>query len=172
MLANKCYLQSIQINKEIVMYKFIIFIVLIVTASTTVSAAVYKCAVDGVTQYSQIPCGNTVEEVTGLNNNIPIKKIEYNKLPIDKDYTVKVYIINSKIRRAKSSVEKHQRNMVEEINILKERTYNANNNLAGAIYHDALSREMVVVTNKYKSLISKDEATISHLKEQLTSIKN
>lgn len=158
------------------MYKFILFIVLMVTASSNVSAAVYTCTVDGVTQYSQMPCGDGApEKVTSLETIAPpIKSEQYSKSSSAKGngYLVKAHIINNKIKRSEANIKAYQKKMVKEIKILKARTYNANNNLAGAVYQNALSREMVAVTNKYNTLIENEKISINKQKTLLSGLGN
>tara|TARA_R110000737_G_scaffold254346_1_gene263716 strand:- start:410 stop:904 length:495 start_codon:yes stop_codon:yes gene_type:complete len=164
------------------MYKFLVLFVFLYT-DFALATSVYKCTVDGVTKYSQSPCGevdNKVEEykfetntkVHGLTTNNESKQHSNNKSTKELQASTKLYTLDSKIKRYRVNISKYQKKMNKEIQTLKARTYYANNNLAGATYQFALSNEMVAVSNKYKSLIDLEENRIKNLESEIEGLKN
>jgi hypothetical protein len=164
------------------MYKFLVLFVFLYT-DFTLAASVYKCTVDGVTKYSQSPCGevdNKVEKykietnkkVNGLTTNKERKQHSNNKSTKELQTSTKLYTLNSKIKRYRVNISKYQKKMNKEIQRLKSRTYYANNNLAGATYQAALSNEMIAVSNKYKSLIDLEENKIKYLESEIEALKS
>ncbi|WP_448569393.1 hypothetical protein [Thalassotalea ganghwensis] len=144
----------------------------IITFSSSIGASeVYQCEVDGVTTYSQIPCGVNEEKLTVESANVvggrPKEQLNTHSNQVKSDNT-QSFILKRKIRRHEAKISMYTNKMKKEVELLKVRTTYANNNLAGAIYQDALSQEMIAVTNKYNSLINREKGIISRLKEQLT----
>lgn len=139
---------------------FRIFIsILLAFTGTTYASEIYRCTIDGVVTYSQIPCNDGAVKVevknrSGNNNTVePITVSNSSTAPNKHIENTNVFLINQEIQRNILSIARYERKMTKELRILKARTYNASNNLAGAIYHRALTEEMTVVTTKYGSLI-------------------
>lgn len=135
----------------------------------------YKCDRYGMTVFSQQPCGDSAEEIKAKNHPSQYKakknKHRENANVISKnpqaDITkVKIYSIEQKIKRHNSKINSAKRKMSKEISTLKARTAYASNNLAGAIYQDALSEEMIAISNKYTAIINDEDRLINALKEQ------
>ena len=134
---------------------------------------IYRCTENGKITFSQMPCSkNAKQQVikdepirklkpaqsssTGVANEVSIKRTE-------------LYILEQRIVRHNHKIEKLNKKMDKELAVLKKQTTYANNNLAGANYQNALSSEMIAVTNKYKSLIDTELRAIEALQ---TKIKN
>jgi len=139
-----------------------------ILVNKALAGTVYKCTVDGVIKYSQMPCGDGEPEkviiLDVMSNSIKPTQKQSQSTTSNNDYIVKSHIISNKIKRSEANIKKYQKKMVKELSVLKARTYNANNNLAGAVYQDALSNEMIAVTNKYQSLIDTETTIINRLK--------
>lgn len=168
--------------KGLIMSK-ILFLFLFIYTDLALAASVFKCTIDGVTKYSQSPCGkmdNKVEKYKletnkkndGLTSDNEHKPLSNNKNTDELQTSAKLYTINSKIKRYQVNIAKYQKKMSKEIKILKSRTYYANNNLAGATYQAALSNEMVAVSNKYSALINLEENKIKELKSQAEKLSD
>lgn len=161
------------------MIKLVSIVVLIL--SINVNAQVfYKCEKNGMTIFSQQPCGEKAEEVKAKDNSerkSPRKKTGpadsnvISKNPKSDMLKVKIYNIDQKIKRHNKKINSAKRKMTKEITILKHRATYANNNLAGAIYQDALSEEMVAISNKYTAIINDEERLIDELKELQNSLR-
>lgn len=141
----------------------------------TLAGSVYKCTVDEVIKYSQMPCGDGEPDkviiLDIMSNSIKSPQNQPQPTTSNNDYIIKSHIISNKIKRSETTINKYQKKMVKELNVLKARTNNANNNLAGAIYQDALSTEMLAVTNKYQSLIDTETTNINKLKLKINELK-
>jgi len=150
------------------MVKLVLFILSMILVNKALAGTVYKCTVDGVIKYSQMPCGDGEPEkviiLDVMSNSIKPTQKQSQSTTSNNDYIVKSHIISNKIKRSEANIKKYQKKMVKELSVLKARTYNANNNLAGAVYQDALSNEMIAVTNKYQSLIDTETTIINRLK--------
>ncbi|MFT6692685.1 MAG: hypothetical protein ACJAXH_003225 [Colwellia sp.] len=166
----------LKIDKDIVMIKVVLFILSMILVNKTLAGTVYKCTVDGVIKYSQMPCGDGEPEkviiLDVMSNSIKSPQKQPQSTTSNNDYIIKSHIISNKIKRSEANIKKYQKKMVRELNVLKARTYSANNNLAGAIYQDALSTEMLAVTNKYQSLIDTSTTNINKLKSKINDLKN
>jgi vacuolar-type H+-ATPase subunit E/Vma4 len=85
--------------------------------------------------------------------------------------SVKIHILNNKIKRSRSEIEKYQRKMRGELKKIKNKTYYAANNNAGANYLNALSNEMSAVAEKYKVYIDLEKDTIQGYRDDISFLK-
>jgi len=140
---------------------------LLIFYSLSSYSAIYKCKVDGVTTFSQSPCGDTSQEVKVIVRNSTSKQAPHSQTSVKTATNdVDQYLINQEIKRRNKNINRYKLKLNKELAVLKERTYYARNNLAGATYQNALSQEMVALTNKYKTLIDDEKRQISTLKSK------
>lgn len=155
--------------------RLLIATLLLCAAYTTQADSVYKCEVGGVVKYSQTPCGDSDTKIDIKDVNQPTspkyKIATKGFVPINTTDSPSAYILKKKIKRHERNIGTYTKKMKREVDTLKVRTYSANNNLAGAIYQDSLSKEMIAVTNKYNTLIDVQKAKIKNLKDLLSSIQ-
>ncbi len=141
---------------------------LLILYSFSSYSAIYKCKVDGVTTFSQSPCGDTIQEVKVIVRNSPSKQIPHVQATVKTNNNdVDQFLMNQEIKRRNKTINHYKLKLNKELAALKERTYYARNNLAGATYQNALSQEMVTLTNKYKTLIDDEKRQITTLKSKI-----
>lgn len=150
---------------------------LIVSAAVLVAlaaeAGVYKCVVDGKTAFSQIPCGETAEEVelryhtpepppaeSGGAPAIPAAD------PMPEANKADLVILDRRIRAKEDEIKKYQRYRDADMERLRRRKGYANNNLAGATWEQSISTEMVAVAEKYKAMIDVAQTELKALQGQ------
>lgn len=139
------------------MNKITLLLILYIFTGYANAASVYKCDIDGVITFSQQPCDDNltpivIKQLSGSNTKVKPKAISTsNKTAIKQLDEVKAYQLGQEIKRNDHTISRYEKKMNKELTILKARTYSANNNLAGAIYQESLSSEMIAVTNKYNS---------------------
>lgn len=139
-------------------------------------ATVYKCEVNGVVTYSQIPCSHDAElteyatdEVDSpANQQKPAAQTESpsETLARVRDALTKrdMQLEITKLKGAKARLQS-RRDI--EITKLRQSKLKANNNLAGAVWEDSLSKEMAAITAKYDTDIRAVESEIDWLSKQL-----
>lgn len=139
------------------------------------AANIYKCDIDGVTTFSQMPCPDDAENIEllntpaiekkSLNQQAAIKNKVQSKLNSDL-IQIDIFNLKQNIKRREAKIQSYKRKMVKELAKLKLRTTFANNNLAGATYQNALSEEMSATTKKYEVMIKDEERIINELKSK------
>jgi len=133
-----------------------------------VYSEIYKCDVNGDITFSQFPCGDNAEivnvEVTRSSNKINDTRdgLSHKNHLADINLDIAISQIEREINVSKNMIHKYQKKLKREISQLQSRTNYANNNLAGATYHNALSTQMTAVTTKYNSLIQVEQNAIDH----------
>ncbi len=148
----------------------IIFISLFYIVFTPVVLAdIYKCEVDGVVTFSQMPCSDTAKKITieirkpntpGIENDSHRQTLE------DVNDYIEIKKIDREIKRQESKIKNYQKRMNQEIKRLEIRASYAANNLAGATYENALTTQMEAVTKKYNTLIEVANNKLERLLEE------
>ena len=160
------------------MYK--LFFVLLIVVNSARAGQVYKCTVDGKTTYSQMPCNDEekqerlykLEAIQPIPQTITTNTINNPNKAHNSQSTVKVHILNNKIKRCYAEIDKYQNKMRNEIKRIKNKTYYAANNNAGANYLNALSNEMTAVSEKYKVYIDLERDQIKGYREEITFLQS
>jgi len=151
------------------------------------SAGVYTCTDEsGNTVFSQRPCGDDAERVEIQLNYEPDRSAPTTTSQpeevstTDSEDTAErhpkygdfVEIRNTKLQIFNKGKELRglQREMDEKLASLRAKKQRANNNLAGAIWEDSVSKEMTAVTNQYQSKIDAVQAEIDGLEAHLEEI--
>lgn len=139
-------------------------------------ATVYKCEVKGVVTYSQIPCSDeavlteyaTDDVISQINQQKPAAQTES---PSETLVRVRDALIKRdmqiEITKLKGDKARLQSRRDIEITKLRQSKLKANNNLAGAVWEDSLSKEMAAITAKYDTDIRAVDSEIDRLSKQL-----
>lgn len=142
-----------------------------------VSAKVYKCEVDGVVTYSQLPCSEDAE-VTAYATEPPqsslpaaeAKQANSASATIDRlSESIKKRDMQIAINRLKSDKTNKQAERDGKLAELKNSKQLSANNLAGAVRQESLSEEMAAVASQYDTDIRSIDVEIDRLTEQLNS---
>jgi phosphatidate phosphatase PAH1 len=151
---------------------------LIITTLPASADSVYKCDIKGVTTFSQQPCDDKQEKIIiklkpGNNAIIapqasPASPNKTSEQHLDE---IRNYQIEQEIKRNSRTIRHYEKKMTKELKILKTRTTYATNSLAGAIYQESLSSEMIAVTQKYSTLIDGLKSKNHKLKNQQLTIQ-
>lgn len=143
------------------------------------SQSIYTCTVDGVTVYSQSPCGNEDKEVTvhtppmvdsGSHVVSSSKQSVDSKTPQQYFDEINTSQYGRKIRKLELKIESYQRRLDAKLEALKIKKLYAKNNTAGAIYEDSISNEMIAITNQYNIKINQERERIASLKQKISKL--
>lgn len=144
--------------------------------SFSAAATVYKCEVNGVISYSQIPCSDEAEltqyktdEAISLSN--PQQQVHKTESPSETLARVRDALVKRdlqlEITKLKGQKARLQSRRDIEITKLRRSTLHANNNLAGALWEDSVSKEITAITAKYDTDIRAVDSEIDTLSKQL-----
>ncbi|WP_275100156.1 DUF4124 domain-containing protein [Sedimenticola hydrogenitrophicus] len=142
------------------------------------AGAAYKCVVDGKTTFSQTRCAPEAEKMelkARQPSETDIQNAETRAEEI-KDQITKNKVqrdtrkIKYRISELERDVSRYQRSMDAELEIIRLKKTQANNNLAGATYEQALATEMKAVIDNYSSKISDARDQIKELRGQLSGL--
>ncbi|MBV2129947.1 DUF4124 domain-containing protein [Arsukibacterium indicum] len=144
--------------------------------SFSAMATVYKCEQNGVVTYSQIPCSDDAEEtgyttdgnLSPANQQQPAVQTESpsETLARVRDVLVK-RDLQQEITRLKGDKARLQSRRDIEITKLRQSKLKANNNLAGAVWEESVSKEMAAIAAQYDTDIQAVDSEIDRLSKQL-----
>lgn len=149
---------------------------ILVVVSFTAQAEVYKCAQNGKTVFSDQPCGNGAQKIAVKPASGAETTSTENASAESKAYVAKANLNSRKreldddISRSENRISRLHRERDNKLAQLQNRKTNANNNLAGAIWEDSLSKEMVAISDSYGSKISSEEKTLSDLRKKRAAL--
>lgn len=142
--------------------------------SAAAGANVYKCDINGVITYSQIPCDNdaqiteyTREELSAVPQSATNQSAEATATMNRLSESIKKRDIRISINRLKSDKARLQSQRDNKIAKLKNAKRYANNNLAGAVWEDSLSEEMAAIAVQYDTDVRAVDAEIDRLNDEL-----
>ncbi|WP_213997332.1 DUF4124 domain-containing protein [Arsukibacterium sp.] len=139
-------------------------------------AAVYKCQLNGVTTYSQIPCSDDAEQTGYATDNIDsLNNQQQPAAQTESPSETLVRVRNAltkrdmqlEITKLKGDKARLQSRRDIEITKLRQSKLNANNNLAGAVWEESLSKEMAAIAAQYDTDIRAVDSEIDRLSKQL-----
>lgn len=140
-----------------------IFLILcFIYSFNTTATSVYKCKQGNTTIFSQTPCDDTdtkvnVYESQPYRSQKVVTQNYSNDSSTSSLNSTQQFILNQKMTRKIKKIEGLTNRMNKELNILKLKSLNASNNLAGANYKKALSNEMITTSTKYQALIKVEQ---------------
>ena len=152
-------------------------ILTVTLACAAASADVYKCKKDGKTVFSDQPCSQGAEKIsvkpaTGHADAVSeADAVAASKSFVEKTNTsTKRNALDADIERAQNRITSLQESRDRELAALREKKQRANNNLAGAVWEQSISNEMIAVNETYSSKISSAERTLSDLKAKRAAL--
>lgn len=152
-------------------------IITVTLACAAASADVYKCKKDGKTVFSDQPCSQGAEKInvkpaTGHADAVSeADAVAASKAFVEKTNTsTKRNALDADIERAQNRITSLQESRDRELAALREKKQRANNNLAGAVWEQSISNEMIAVNETYSSKISSAERTLADLKAKRAAL--
>ncbi|GAA0552379.1 hypothetical protein GCM10009098_20100 [Rheinheimera aquimaris] len=153
-------------------------LILATAFSALASANVYKCDIDGVITYSQIPCNHdaqiteyTTEQLSSTSQPQTNQSAAEAKATMDRlSESIKKRDLRIAINRLKSDKARLQSQRDNKIAKLKSAKRSANNNLAGAVWEDSLSEEMAAIAVQYDTDVRAVDAEIDRLNDELKTL--
>lgn len=153
-------------------------LILATAFSALASANVYKCDIDGVITYSQIPCNHdaqiteyTTEQLSSTSQPQTNKSAAEAQATMDRlSESIKKRDLRIAINRLKSDKARLQSQRDNKIAKLKSAKRSANNNLAGAVWEDSLSEEMAAIAVQYDTDVRAVDAEIDRLNDELKTL--
>lgn len=150
-------------------------LILATAFSALASANVYKCDIEGVITYSQIPCNHdaqiteyTTEQLSSTTQPQTNKSAEEAQATMDRlSESIKKRDLRIAINRLKSDKARLQSQRDNKIAKLKSAKRSANNSLAGAVWEDSLSEEMAAIAVQYDTDVRAVDAEIDRLNDEL-----
>lgn len=141
-----------------------------------VQAAVYKCEKDGVTTFSQTPCGEDAQATsyTTVGQERPTTPA----VTVKKDNNeVDTYIQQRQLTRQIKKVSQNKEEKIaqrnREMNAIRDKQMTAkNNDVAGATYLQSLAQEMAAVVEAYDTEIKSLDQELAQLQQQLNKMKS
>ena len=145
-------------------------ILAVVLACSAANADVYKCQQNGKMVFSDQPCGGSAEKInvkpaSGHADSVSeADAVAASKAFIDKtNASAKRNALDADIERAQDRINSLQNSRDRELAALSEKKRRANDNLAGAVWEDSISNEMIAVTNSYATRIAVEERKLAQL---------
>ena len=150
---------------------------LVLSCSLPLQAAVYKCEKDGVTTFSQTPCGDDAETTNyttvGQGTNQPdTSSVTTSKDPNEVDK----YIKQRQLGRQVKKIEQEKLQKIAErnkaMNAIRDKQMTAkNNDVAGATYLQSLAQEMSAVVDAYDTEIKSLDQQLASAKAELSTLQ-
>lgn len=148
---------------------------LAMSCTLPLQAAVYKCEKDGVTTFSQTPCGDdaqTTSYTTVGQERTTTPAVEVKKDNNEVDRYIQQRQLKRQIKKVSQNKEEKivQRN--REMNAIRDKQMTAkNNDVAGATYLQSLAQEMAAVVEAYDTEIKSLDQELAQLQQQLSNIE-
>ncbi len=155
----------------VLMKQLQVFVVLLACALPGAEAAVYKCEKDGVTTFSQTPCGQDAQTtdyttVGQQRENKPTVVVK--KDPNEVDLYIQQRQLKRKIQQLTKKKEDKIAERNKEMNAIRDKQMTVKNNeVAGASYLQSLAQEMAAVVQAYDTEIKSIDGEILQLQQQL-----
>lgn len=154
--------------------KLLLSVIIAVTPAAAL-ANVYKCEVNGVITYSQIPCSEDAQVTDYSRDEIAAPPQPQSTTSTDEaaatmsrlSESVKKRDMRIAINRLKSDKAKLQSQRDAKMAKLKSSKRYANNNLAGAVWEESLSKEMAAIAAQYDTDVRAIDVEIDRLNDEL-----
>jgi hypothetical protein len=139
-------------------------------ASATAAADVYKCQQNGKTVFSDQPCSTSAEKIrvkpaAGHADTVSeADAVAASKAFVDRtNLSAKKNSLDLDISITTARIHSLQNERDRELNALRDKKKRANDNLAGAVWEDSISNEMIAITNSYATRIAVEERKLAQL---------
>ncbi|MFY8274538.1 DUF4124 domain-containing protein [Pseudoalteromonas sp. SSDWG2] len=154
------------------MKNFSLVIALTALVSIPSYAAVYKCTINGVATFSQLPCGKDAQVINVRASKAPAS--DEQEKPDDPNSEVDTYITKRNIDRRIAmhehnikSFEERMRSDLDNIDGINQATANY---LGANSIDEAKKKQADVIRSNYSSLIEREQKVIQQLKDEKAKI--
>jgi hypothetical protein len=142
------------------------FIALVFTVAATHAAAFYKCTdAHGQPVFSDKPCGVDAEEVSieAPPESGWVEPDDFSAVRASSE----IRDSERDISYLEDRIERYENERDLKLDKLKQDTYRARNNLAGAQYRESLATEMQSVNSEYSAKIAADREKINRVQDRM-----
>lgn len=145
-------------------------------AASVAQAQVYQCQINGRKVFTDQPCGADAKAVdvrpaagpapeSALSDSAPGKTLSKRA-----DDAVQKRFMDDDIYRKEQRIKALRDELDAHLAALKRKKTVANNNLAGAVWEQSISDEMIATTNAYGNKIRSAERDLADLKAQRAAL--
>lgn len=140
-------------------------------------ADVYKCTINGKTSFSDQPCAGQsqkldVKPASGRSDTDSEQALSASKAYTEKvNKDVQKRQLSDSIYQAQLKVDRLTRERDAKLAELNRQKNQANNNLAGAVYMQSITNEMIAVTSAYEAKLKAANQELADLQAKLASLK-
>ncbi len=134
--------------------------------STITYSEVYKCEINNVATFSQLPCSDNAEKIiikTAPENKSSELKLSTKEDINDIDTFIKLRLNQKKISVSKQLIKTYQTNMFNEIKKLEPLNHQTANTLYAATHAEAIVEQSKSITAKSNVLIAIEESKIDRI---------
>lgn len=143
-------------------------------APPALAQQMYKCTQDGRTTFAEFPCGKSAQKITvrpvaGDIAPAPLAAAAPGSAPqvaTDRQALLDDMSRQRRIREIEYEIRNAENDMDAELEGLRRKKGNANNNLAGATWLTSISQEMQAVTAKWRGKIDQLNSQLAALRQQ------
>ncbi|KKO43956.1 hypothetical protein WG68_18130 [Arsukibacterium ikkense] len=148
---------------------------LLLLVPSVVTANVYKCEIDGVMTFSQIPCSDDAEVTHYATEELKPLQLQQGELVVTENAAATMDRLRGALRKRDiqqqiNRLEAEKLRKIAErnakINQLRNAKLAAENNLAGAVQQDSISGEMTAVVTQYDTDVRMIESEINRLNDE------
>ena len=131
----------------------------------------YKCDQGGTVTFSEFPCGKNakkidVKPVAGETATVPLAAVAPAPQGGRSQALLDEMTRQRRIREIEYEIRNAENDMDAELEGLRRKKGNANNNLAGATWLTSISQEMQAVTAKWRGKIDQLNSQLAALRQQ------
>jgi hypothetical protein len=154
------------------------YVILALAFALPVSAQVYKCEQNGVVTYSQTPCSQDAE-VTDYSRSADDHNKSAGTTPAASSaaqtmdrlgQSVKKRDLSDKIKRLERLVDRQIKNRDAEVASIANRKGRVVRNLAGSVYEDSLSSDILAATTIWNTRIDATNREIDQLRAEYNKL--
>lgn len=153
-------------------------LILVLLFPFTSTAGIYKCVVDGHTEFSQRPCGENAKEITvntkkpSLSPRAPSQRAEeMNAVGDEFEQDRKRRNLEREQRVLLKDIDRFNSQRDRELKRLEAKKLLANNNSAGAAWEQSISTEMQSVNMKYDAKIQAAQIKLKAVSDKLSRLE-
>jgi hypothetical protein len=145
------------------------------TTSWSQNITVYKCVINGVPTFAQLPCAKDAQAITLKDINVTSA---YSNIPKNDDITdtsvddyLKIQQIERDIKQHQLDIEQYKKSFAEKKQQIGYMTQDKANRLGAASIADAIATKTATLKKTYDALINQKQQQIDALNKQKQQLK-
>ncbi len=148
------------------------FLLVLFVLAQPLQAAVYKCVIDGEVTFAGKPCAaDAVPIDVRVSRPSESEAIAAQRRLQSAQKHNDLQGVERRIVDLERDIDKYQREVDSEVDVLKRKKSLANNNLAGAAWKQSLSAEMQAVVDKYQGKINGAQGEIASYRKRVAALR-